>query len=225
MNTIKDFNKVIGELNEAADSIGSSDKTTIIIQASHGGFFDGKYWTNPQDGKLYDHGEFIAYEGVTNRAIAARLQSKLSSANIPFIPIYHQYKDFPNLSDITKRVNGSLVNGKKYLYVAIHSNAAKGNGFEFFVSKNASPLSIRAAEELASQFRHDFTGEFPVRAEVPNRWYKVKDYYEIKNTYCPAVLCELLYFDEIKQARFLNSEEGQERIAESLFNAVSRITQ
>ena len=201
----------------------SEEKTTIILQASHGGWHDGKYWTNPEDGKLYDHGEFIAYEGVTNRGIVKKFEAKMENGGRPFIPIYHEYKDFPHLSDISNKVNGLLKQGHKYLYLAIHSNAAKGNGFDFFVSKKASPFSIKAVETIASQFKKDFAGMFPVRQEVPERLYRIKDYHELKKTNCPAVICELLFFDEIKQAKYLRSEEGQEKIAETLFKAVSLI--
>jgi len=49
---------------------------------------------------------------------------------------------------------------------------------------------------------------------------KEENFYVLKNTNCPAVLCELLFFDEINQAKFLNSEAGQERLADSLFKSL-----
>jgi N-acetylmuramoyl-L-alanine amidase len=196
---------------------------TFLIQASHGGFFEGKYWTNLEDGKFYDHGDFIAYEGVTNRAIARKLQIKMINAGIQFEQLWHEYKDFPKLTDISAKVNSYKTPGKDFFYLPIHSNAGKGFGFEFFVSANASKTSIRAAEIISEQFKKDFEGVFPIRQEVKERLYKVRSYHELKATFCPAVLPELLFFDELKQAEYLKSEEGQEKIASTLFEAVKII--
>lgn len=192
---------------------------TILIDAGHGGMHEGKYMTNKKDGKFYDHGEFIAYEGVTNREIAKRLMSKLGVAGIPYVQIHHDYLDVPSLSMITDAAN-NVARQRECVFLSIHSNAGKGNGFEVWTSVGDTPADP-LAEMLCERLKKDFP-EYPLRADKytdvgTKDQDKERDYWVLKHTICPAVLPELLFFDEINQAKFLNSPEGQERLAESLF--------
>ncbi len=189
---------------------------TILVDAGHGGIHQGKYMTDPKWGKFYKHSEdFIAYEGVTNRAIAKLLMEKLKAAGIPYVQIHHDYLDTP-LSGLV--VNANAVKGDT-IYLSIHSNAGKGKGFEVFTSKGETK-SDRYAEILCQVLKKDFP-EYPFRQDTRDGDSdKEEDFYVLKHTNCPAVLVELLFFDELEQAKFLNSPQGQERLANALFKAV-----
>lgn len=189
---------------------------TILIDAGHGGMHEGKYMTDPRWGKFYKHSdEFTAYEGVTNRAIANLLMAKLKEVGINYVQIHHDYLDTP-LSGLV--VNANAIKGST-IYLSIHSNAGKGNGFEVFTSKGETK-SDKYAEIVCQVLKKDFP-EYPLRQDTRDGDSdKEEDFYVLKNTNCPAVLVELLFFDELEQAKFLNSPQGQERLADALFKAV-----
>ncbi len=215
---------------------------TLLIEAGHGGMSpEGMYMTNTKDGKWFDHGDFIAYEGVTNRAIASRLMSKLSAAGMPYVQIHHDYLDVPYLSLITDAVN-KHAREKECVFLSIHSNATaattkdipgqkvvKGYGTEVWTSVGdtpADPIAEVLCNELMDGFK-DYP-KWPVRTDKltdvgAKDKDKEKNYYVLKNTICPAVLPELLFFDERSQAIFLNSPAGQEIIANILFNWAKKI--
>jgi N-acetylmuramoyl-L-alanine amidase len=188
----------------------------FLIDAGHGGMYEGKYMTDPKWGKFYKHSDtFTAYEGVTNRAIASKLMAKLKAAGIVYFQIHHDYLDTP-LSGLVQKAN-TLETFNKF-YLSIHSNAGKGKGFEVFTSKGETK-SDAYAEVFCNQLLKDFK-EYPLRQDTRDGDKdKEEDFYVLKHTTCPAVLCELLFFDELNQAIYLNSDDGQERIANSLFEA------
>lgn len=189
---------------------------TFILDAGHGGMHDGKYMTDPKWGKFYKHSEtFTAYEGVTNRAIAAKLIAKFKAAGFAYHTVYHEYLDTP-LSGLV--VNANSFNGPNKFFLSIHSNAGKGKGFEVYTSKGETASDVYA-EVICNQLQKDFK-EYPLRQDTRDGDKdKEEDFYVLKNTNCPAVLVELLFFDELDQAIYLNTEAGQERLANSLFEA------
>ena len=195
-------------------------KYTWLIDAGHGGMHEGKYMTDPKWGKFYKHPTFTAYEGVTNRKIASLLITKLEDAGIDSVQIHHDYWD-TSLSGLVSMANA--ITGNK-VYLSIHSNAGKGKGFEVFTSKGETK-SDKLADVFCEHLIFDFP-EYPLRQDVRDGDKdKEEDFYVLKKTNCPAVLVELLFFDEIKQAEFLNSAEGQERLANSLFKSIKQINE
>jgi N-acetylmuramoyl-L-alanine amidase len=186
----------------------------ILLDAGHGGFHDGKYMTPPSVGKLFDHGEFIFYEGVFNRQICFFLVQEFKAKRIEYELIHHEYLDIP-LSDrvaYANRLGGDL-------YLSIHSNAGGGKGFEFYTSVGQTK-SDQIAERFVKQFEKDFP-EWGVRKDTLDKdGDRERDFYVLKKTKMPAILLELLFFDEINQARFLNTIEGQKRIAKSIINSL-----
>lgn len=199
-------------------------KYNWLIDAGHGSMHEGKYMTDPKWGKFYKHSDtFTAYEGVTNRAIASLLMVHLKGAGIPFDQIHHDYLDTP-LSGLVVKANAIHNEKKNCVYLSIHSNAGKGKGFEVFTSKGETK-SDQMAEVFCNQLQADFP-EYPLRQDTRDGDKdKEEDFYVLKYTNCPAVLVELLFFDEINQALFLNSKQGQARLANSLFEAIKKIEQ
>jgi N-acetylmuramoyl-L-alanine amidase len=198
-------------------------KFTWLIDAGHGGMSaEGKYMTDPKWGKFYKHSEnFTAYEGVTNRKIARLLMAELTQAEISCLQVHDNVLDI-NLSGLVARANKAHEAFKNCIYLSIHSNAGKGKGFEVFTSKGETK-SDKFAEVFCNHLQKDFP-EYPLRQDVRDGDKdKEEDFYVLKYTNCPAVLCELLFFDELKQAEFLNSQIGQERLAMSLFKAIKEI--
>jgi N-acetylmuramoyl-L-alanine amidase len=189
----------------------------LILDAGHGGWANGKYQTDPRNGKLYHHPSFTFYEGVNNRMIAARLIPLLEFSGIDVVRVYHDSDDW----SLSKRVRLANESGGD-LYLSIHSNAGKGKGFEVYTTKGQTK-SDSIAEVFANQFEKDFP-EWGLRKDILDKDKdREQDFYVIKKTKMPAVLLELLFFDEENQAKFLMSVEGQIRIAESIRQSLLKI--
>lgn len=186
----------------------------VLLDAGHGGWHDGKYMTPPKNGKWYNHGEFTFYEGVSNRKIAALVIDGMKARGIQYELVYHEFMDVP-LQDRVKVAN--KLGGD--LFLSIHSNAGKGKGFEVYTSIGQTK-SDAIAERFVKGFETDFP-EWGVRKDVLDKdGDRERDFYVLRKTKMPAVLLELLFFDEINQAKFLMSPEGMSRIAKTIVNAL-----
>lgn len=191
---------------------------TIIIDAGHGSFYNGKYYTDKKLGKFYSFPEFTFYEGVSNRTIADLLVKKLKSAGINTITTYHEYLDW-SLYERVKIAN--QVQGDSF-FVSIHSNAGGGSGFEVYTTTGHTK-SDEYAQIISSNLIADFPN-WQLRKDVlDGDLDKEKDFYVLKHTKMPSVLLELLFFDEIKQAKYLNSLSGQQNIVNSIFKSIKQI--
>jgi N-acetylmuramoyl-L-alanine amidase len=105
------------------------------------------------------------------------------------------------------------------LYLSIHSNAGRGKGFEVFTSEGQTKSDMWA-DRFIKQLKKDFP-EWGMRTDTTDGDEdKEENFFVLKNTKMPAVLLELLFFDEESQALFLESEIGQNRIVESLNKAI-----
>ena len=202
-----------------------------IIDAGHGGIIDGKYVTA---GKQYHFNDgTIIYEGVVNRAIGKLLAQKLDAARIPY---YHTNLDDETDLGLMERVQiaNTLFRTNRTCYLlSIHSNAAsndmegegsRATGFEIYTS-----IGLTKSDELAnvaSKWYKKLFPDFPFRevrtsgGEFAN---KEANYVVLSKTHGPAFLVENLFYDNLKEAKFLLSAEGQERIAECLFQIVREI--
>lgn len=202
-----------------------------IIDAGHGGIIDGKYATA---GKQYHFNDGTTiYEGVVNRAIGRLLAKKLDAARIPY---FHTNLDDEADLGLMERVQiaNTLFRTNRSCYLlSIHSNAAsndlegegsRATGFEIFTS-----IGLTKSDELAnvaSKWYKKLFPDFPfreVRTSGGEYANKEADYVVLAKTQGPAFLVENLFYDNLKEAKFLLSAEGQERIAECLFQIVREI--
>ena len=220
-----------------ASSEGTEDqfKLVPIIDAGHGGMIDGKYttgnkkqytFTNLPGGK-----KLTIYEGVINRQIGRKLTDLLDEANIPYKDLTVTSNEDVPLGERTSKANEIFSRNPNYYYLSIHSNSAsatiKGEGttargFEIYTSVGQTK-SDALATIAANWYKADFP-EFRFRQEMedddPD---KERDFWVLRKTNCPAFLVENLFFDNIREAEFLMSENGQNRIAKCLFKTVSDI--
>lgn len=165
---------------------------TVFIDSGHGGVIDGVYQTAPA--KMFDHGNGeIFYEGVFNRDIAQDLMWELKQRGIPYIDVTASQLDIP----LSARVN--IINElyKKYpdaILLSLHSNAGGGTGFEVWTSKGQTK-SDKYAEILCKELIHSFP-DIKFRKDTQDGDLdKESQFYILKNTNCPAVLPECLFYD------------------------------
>lgn len=183
----------------------------VILDAGHGGINPntGKYVTAGKRAKLPD-GTMI-YEGVENRKIVDKIAKELEKRgiNYKFTVNPNDYRDI-SLGSRVKYAN--KFDPSKTLFVSVHNNASggQGNGFEIFTSIGETKSDIAATligrsikslyDRLKLRLRFDYSdGDLD----------KESNFYVLRNTRCPAVLIEYLFFDNERDAKFLQNEKFQ----------------
>lgn len=158
-------------------------------------------------------------EGNFNRLVAALVVSRLAGAGLDAECVVQEQQDI-SLGERVRRVNNlcRTLGASNVLFVSIHANAAAvGNlwtaarGFSVHVARRCSEASLRLGRiftDTATEMK--LLGNRSVPAEKVWR----NDFYVIKNTLCPAVLTENLFYDNKDDIRFIASPTGRAKIAE-----------
>lgn len=197
-------------------------KFTYIIDAGHGGVdANGHYTTDPKKNKRWKFEDGLEIlEGVTNRAIAKKLHLKLQLAGISFALIYDDVADV-SLTERVRRAN-KMADKSRCCLISIHSNAGHGKGFEFFTSPGFT-TSDTICGIFINKYRELFP-EFPFRTDRSDGDDdKEEKFTMLTGPLCPAILIENLFFDTRSEAEFLLSEEGQERLAEAMYQSILEV--
>ena len=199
---------------------------TVIIDCGHGGVTpEGVYTTAPKKMFTFEDGT-VAYEGVTNREIGAKLQAELVRKGIEVaftvLPI--------DPTDKSLRERVAFANEfppKTTMYISLHSNASashKARGFEVFTSVGETRSDV-----LAEYIGKEIAEEFPdirFRADYSDGDIdKESQFYVLRKTKCPAVLIENLFFDNIYDYKLLASEVFQNRLVKRISNGIIRYIQ
>ncbi len=192
---------------------------TWLIDNGHGGKIKGKYQT---PGKSFTHPNgFKIEEGVVNRKIAARLLLKLIENDIEAFLITPDLTDTTLTTRITRANKFHNIN-KQCVFVSIHCNAGKGNGFEVFTSPGETK-SDKIASQLIKEYER-LIPEFYVRKDYSDGDSdKEARFRVLTKTRMPAILSENLFMDTLSNANFLASSSGLDRIAEAHFQMILAI--
>jgi N-acetylmuramoyl-L-alanine amidase len=192
-----------------------------LIDAGHGGIDSkGNYTTAPAKQFLFEDGLLIR-EGVINRLIANNLHRKLQKIGIDFALIHDEVKDLPlhTRAEIANKINAKRGNG---IFLSIHSNAGKGEGFEFFTSKGETN-SDKLVPFMFSAYKKAFPN-MKFRIDMADGdTDKEENFTVLTATSMPAILVENLFFDNRVEADFLLSETGQEMIANTLLGFIEEV--
>jgi N-acetylmuramoyl-L-alanine amidase len=195
----------------------------VILDAGHGGIIDGKYVTAPS--KMFKHADgSVAMEGVINREIKDTLIDMLSIQGIKWMDVAPGNEDIPMSTRVYEANNILSKFGRTYrcLYVSIHSNAGGGTGFEVFSSPG-----LTASDRCASLWIEALQKEFPgiaIRTDLsdgdPD---KEANFYVLVHTGMPAVLGELLFFDNPKDWKFQSTDAYIRRVSEATLNFLVKV--
>ena len=156
------------------------------------------------------------YEWKFNREIAIALEQKLKSDGYSVHRIVTEdIEDIP-LSERVKRANNicDKYGAKNCIFISIHANASSNtwsnaSGSCVFVAKQSSQLS----KELAQLFYAEVTqAGFAGNRCVPQQKYWMENFYVIKNTKCPAILTENLFYTNKADLAILQTSEGKDKI-------------
>ena len=191
-------------------------KFTFAIDKGHGGMIDGIYQTLPS--KMYEHSPTeIFYEGVWNRLIGDLLLSELEARGIDCIDTTGSQMDIP----LDIRVDVINTYYRKYpnlVLISLHANAGGGTGFEVWTSVGQTKSDV-FAEVLAHEIMARF--DEPFRQDKQDGDLDKEDhFYILKNTHCPAVLPECLFYDNYADYVKLIDPAFQKQYVETLVNFV-----
>ncbi|CAN5384380.1 hypothetical protein BH10BAC4_BH10BAC4_21850 [soil metagenome] len=191
-----------------------------LLDAGHGGMTPGGvYTTTPSKMHVFEDG-LTFYEGVNNRAIIDKLIPMLKETGIDYQLVYDPVQDTP-LSKRVATANKIHEWKKRSIFISIHSDAmpegkhGKGSGFSIYTSKGQTRSDIIG--QIFSDMYRDYLKEFRFREDCSDGDADMEeDFYVLRKTQCPAILIENLFFDNRKEAEFLLSDAGRQRIAEVL---------
>ena len=205
-----------------------NDNFCVFLDAGHGGVDpEGNYTTAPSKQYQHNSGGFHNggwfYEGVWNRHLMAKVQKKLQRLGIAFIPVYHDYLDFP-LSYRVEQANWYFRNYRRGIFVSAHANASGVNarGFELYTSPGVT-ASDRIANYMYEEVEDILGDRIVMRQDLSDGDYdKEARFYVLVRTVMPAVLIEHLFFDNFNDARLLMDEEVVDRFAEAQIRMIIR---
>jgi N-acetylmuramoyl-L-alanine amidase len=194
----------------------------IILDSGHGGIVNGKYTTAPA--KMHDYGNGnIAYEGVLNRNVKAKLMELLLKEGIAFEDVSRGDYDSPLsmrvllANDLYEKFHKT----HRMLYLSLHSNAGGGTGFEVWTSPGKT-LSDQYAQIWCEEIKKDFP-EFALRSDkTDGDLDKEEKFYVLMFTHMPAVLGELLFFDNYNDYKYLRDPRFTDRLAKNILNFLIR---
>lgn len=180
----------------------------ILIDNGHSRMTPGK--------RSPDHSFF---EWKFNREIAIPLVARLKELGYDAERIVTEDDHDVTLRERCNRANAwcRKLGTKNVLLVSIHANAAgngewkSARGFSVFVAPNASANSKRLAQSLyAEADKRGLRGN----RSVPKERYWVKNLAMCRDTNCPAVLTENLFYDNKEDLAILKSDDGKAKIVE-----------
>ena len=185
----------------------------IILDNGHGRDTKGKRSPVWKDGSQLFEWEF-------NRDIVNRILPKLKAAGVDVIELVPEDKDI-SLPERCKRVN-RICEKNDCILISVHANAGGGTGWECYTSVGETEAD-KYAEVLCKQFEEDFP-EWKMRFDHSDGdCDKESQFYVLRHTVCPAMLSENFFMDTEKDCRYIMSDEGREKIAESHFRAILKM--
>lgn len=169
--------------------IGSA---VVVIDAGHGG---------------KDPGTMVAgaYEKNIDLQVARKIASLLAQRGITVVMTRDrdEFIELEDRADVANRRDADL-------FVSIHSDSAPDrsiSGFTLYVANDASRESYKAAQAVSATMSRTGSG---------TRGIREADYKVLMQTTCPAILVELGYLSNFTDARRLQDNSFQTRLAQAI---------
>jgi len=212
----------------------------IVLDYGHGGMIDGEYQTAGKQYTFTDYSDYWIGEGITNRKTAAYLIRYALEAGVRVWDAVarKEWTEAPRWTDLEQRdtslsarvAYANALPQRRAIFLSLHSNAIgnssvgpsqSARGVCFFTSVGQT-TSDKIATSLNDAFKAIVYPDMPIRR---GDWsdgdvdYEA-GFYVLKNTASAAVLGEIGFFTNITDARFIDSSEGQQRIARAYLTGV-----
>ena len=177
-----------------------NDKKIIVIDAGHGGKDFGAQIDAEQEKKIVQN-------------IANKINSLNTKGEIEIV-LLREDDSFIELSERVSKIN--KINPS--LVISLHLNASKDlekNGVNAYVSKQNDfyEKSMESAKSLVDKI----SNEKMAKGEV-----KEANFFVLKNSKCPALTLEIGYLSNKNDKAYLTSENGQNEIANKIFEFIKK---
>lgn len=202
-------------------------KYIYVLDPGHGGIVNRQYVTPGKRSPKFDDGS-VLYEGVNNREIVKMLVKAMESEGIKCIDIVASEQDVA----LTTRVDraNNLSRSKPCIYISIHSDANgdgvnwdKASGMSVYTSEGDTGKSDDFAELVINELQENFKDSVKWRTETTDGDKdKEENFYVLKNTNCPAILCELGFHTNKEEATKMLSVEWKNKIVLSIIYAIKK---
>lgn len=160
-------------------------------------------------------------EWVLNQLVGRQLQSLLSSHMLEVI----RADDTTGKTEVTLKQRVAKVTSKDDLYISIHHNAGAnltnaGGIVVYRYNESGKNLIIYEAERLMQQLAYD--NLIKETGLVGNRSNPMPygDLYVVRESKCPAILCELGFMDSRSDWPYINSPDWPYKCAKGLYTAI-----
>lgn len=169
------------------------------------------------------------YEWSWNREIAKEIVSRLCDLGYDAELLVPEEKDI-YLSERVRRVNHycNELGSSNVLLVSIHANASgdgskwhSGNGWSAYTTKGHTKSDI-LSEYLYDEAENIFKDK-KIRTDYSDGdrdWEE--NFYILQKTFCPAVLTENFFYDNILDVKYILSAEGKENVIKCHVNGISK---
>lgn len=201
-------------------------KFTYILDPGHGGIVNRQYVTPGKRSPKFDDGSQL-FEGVNNRDIVKRLMTAMEAEDIKCIDIVASEQDVALVTRVERANN--LSRTKPCIYISIHSDANgdgvnwdKASGMSVYTSEGQTK-SDEFAQLVIDELQENFKDTVKWRTDSTDKDEdKEENFYVLKNTNCPAILCELGFHTNKEEATKMLTADWKNKIVLSIIYAIKK---
>jgi N-acetylmuramoyl-L-alanine amidase len=195
-------------------------KYLYIFDPGHGGLVDGKYQTAGKRSPKFADGR-VLFEGVNNRDNVIRIMKAFKENGLDCVDIVNSEYDV-SLVERVKKAN-KLSKERKCIYISIHSDANgdgvkwdQASGMSVFTSEGQTKSDIFASIVIDS-LQENFLSTIKWRTnKTDGDEDQEENFYVLKNTDCPAILCELGFHTNEAETKRMMTLDYKNKIVDAM---------
>ena len=195
-------------------------KYLYIFDPGHGGLVDGKYQTAGKRSPKFADGR-VLFEGVNNRDNVQRIMKAFRDNGLECVDVVDSDNDV-SLIERVKKAN-KLSKDRKCVYISIHSDA-NGDGVKWdqasgmsVYTSNGQTKSDVFASIVIDELYNKFTSTIKWRTDsTDGDKDKEENFYVLKNTDCPAILCELGFHTNEAETKRMMTLDYKNKIVDAM---------
>lgn len=198
-------------------------KYLYIFDPGHGGLINGKYQTAGKRSPKFPDGK-VLFEGVNNRDNVNRIMAKFKENGLDCVDIVDSQLDI-SLGERVRKAN-ALSKTRKCVYISVHSDAAgdgvtwhPASGISVWTSEGQTKSDVLASlviDELQEKFGTSIKWRFQ---NADGDEDSEENFYVLKNTVCPAILCELGFHTNEAETKRMTTTEFKDKIVNAVYEA------
>lgn len=195
-------------------------KYLYIFDPGHGGLVDGKYQTAGKRSPKFADGR-VLFEGVNNRDNVQRIMKAFRDNGLECVDVVDSDNDV-SLIERVKKAN-KLSKDRKCVYISIHSDANgdgvkwdQASGMSVYTSKGQTKSDVFASIVI-DELYNKFTSTIKWRTNnTDGDKDQEENFYVLKNTDCPAILCELGFHTNEAETKRMMTLDYKNKIVDAM---------